>query len=236
MTADLEETRRRYAEEREKRLRSEANDQYTEVEGRYAGYADDPRSEPVERAARTDEVDVAVLGTGFGGLLVAGRLREAGLEHILLIDKAGDVGGTWYWNRYPGVQCDVESYIYLPLLEETGYLPKEKYSYGPEIREHARRIADHFDLSDKTLFQTEVKEMRWDASSARWLVETDRGDRIRARFVCTASGPLHRPKLPGVPGLETFRGHAFHASRWNYAYTGGDETGGTGPGHGLWHC
>ena len=224
--ADLAQMRRRYATEREKRLRSEANEQFTEVSGAFAHYADDPHAEPIDRAARREEVDVAVLGTGFGGLLVAGRLRELGIERILLIDKAGDVGGTWYWNRYPGAQCDVESYIYFPLLEETGYMPREKYSYAPEIREHARRISDFFGLRDSTLSQTEVTKMTWDEPTARWIVETDRGDRIHARFVCTASGPLHRPKLPGIPGLERYRGHAFHTSRWDYDYTGGSEEGG----------
>ena len=170
-------------------------------------------------------MDVVVVGGGFGGMLAAARLREAGVDDIRIIEKGGDFGGTWYWNRYPGAACDIESYVYLPLLEEVGYIPVEKYSRAPEILAHSRAIGRHFDLYRGALFQTEVTQMRWDEAGARWTVSTNRGDALRARFVVMANGPLHRPKLPGIPGIETFKGHAFHTSRWDYDYTGGDPNG-----------
>ena len=138
----------------------------------------------------------------------------------------GDFGGTWYWNRYPGVQCDVESYTYLPLLEEVNYIPRERYSFGPEIYEHCQRIGRHFGLYENALFGTILRTFRWDEAAARWRITTDRGDDIRARFVIIASGPLNKPKLPGIPGLKTFKGHTFHTARWDYVYTGGDTHGG----------
>ena len=144
---------------------------------------------------------------------------------IRIIDPASDFGGTWYWNRYPGIACDIESYTYLPLLEELGYVPKEKYSFGPEILEHSQAIARKFDLYRDACFQTRVEELRWDEDQARWIVETNRGDCMKARYVCLAAGPLNRPKLPGIPGIENFEGHSFHASRWDYEYTGGDSKG-----------
>ncbi|WP_397421602.1 flavin-containing monooxygenase, partial [Phenylobacterium sp.] len=182
--------------------------------------------ERVERAALSEEVEVVVVGGGFGGQLAAARLREAGVDDIRIIEKGGDFGGTWYWNRYPGAACDIESYIYLPLLEEVGYVPVEKYSRAPEILRHSRAIAEKFDLYRGALFQTEVTEMRWDEAAARWTVSTNRGDALKARFVVMANGPLHRPKLPGIPGVEGFKGHSFHTSRWDYGYTGGDSNGG----------
>ena len=167
-----------------------------------------------------------IIGGGFGGLLAAARLQEVGITDTRIIEKAGDFGGTWYWNRYPGAQCDIESYVYLPLLEETGYIPKEKYSFAPEIFEHAQRIGKHFNLYKHACFQTQVKEARWDDGAGRWTVKTDRGDVFQARFVVMSSGPLNRPKLPAIPGIENFKGHTFHTSRWDYDYTGGDTTGG----------
>ncbi len=226
---DPDALREKYREERDRRLRADANDQYIEVAGRFAHYLDDPYVERVERPPLHDTVDVAVIGGGFGGLLAGARLREAGVESLRVIEKGGDFGGTWYWNRYPGAACDVESYIYLPLLEEVGYLPKEKYSKAAEILEHSRAIGRHFDLYRDACFQTEVTELRWDDRDARWVISTNRGDAMRARFVVMANGPLHRPKLPGIPGIESFQGHTFHTSRWDYAYTGGDSTGGRTP-------
>ena len=158
--------------------------------------------------------------------MAAARLREAGVETIRIVEKGGDFGGTWYWNRYPGAQCDIESYIYLPLLEETGYVPKEKYSFAKEIREHSRRIGEHFDLYRDALFQTEIRALTWLDGENRWLVQTSRDDPIRARHVVMSNGPLNRPKLPGIPGINSFKGHSFHTSRWDYAYTGGDSDGG----------
>ena len=219
--------RERYRKEREKRLRPDGNQQYVEVKGRFAHYLDDPYVEPgFTRASLTDEVEVLVVGGGFGGLLAGARLRQAGVEGIRIVDPAADFGGTWYWNRYPGIACDIESYTYLPLLEEVGYVPREKYSYGKEILEHSQAIARRFDLYRDVCFQTRVEAMRWSEDEARWIVETNRNDRMRARYVCLATGPLNRPKLPGIPGLADFEGHSFHASRWDYRYTGGDSEGG----------
>jgi len=167
-----------------------------------------------------------VVGGGFGGLLTGARLREAGVQDVRIIEKGGDFGGTWYWNRYPGAACDIESYIYLPLLEEVGYVPVEKYSRAPEILAHTRKIGEHFDLYKAAIFQTEVTELRWDDAISRWIVKTNRGDAIKARFVVMANGPLHRPKLPGIPGIESYKGHSFHTSRWDYEYTGGTSDGG----------
>ncbi|GAC1530472.1 MAG: NAD(P)/FAD-dependent oxidoreductase [Acidimicrobiales bacterium] len=216
----------RYREERDKRMRPDGNEQYVEVSAEFTQYVDDPYVEPgYTRAPLFDDVDVAVIGAGFGGLLVAARLREAGVRRIRMIDKAGDVGGTWYWNRYPGAMCDVESYIYLPLLEELGYIPKHKYTFAHDILEHSSANARNFELYDDACFQTGVTELRWDEETARWVITTDRGDRFTATFVAMANGPLSRPKLPGIPGIETFRGHTFHTSRWDYGYTGGDSDG-----------
>jgi cyclohexanone monooxygenase len=223
---DPEALRAKYREERDKRLRGDGNAQYIDVRGPFAHFVEDPYVAPgYTRAALTDDVDVAVIGGGFGGLLVGARLRQLGVDGIRIIEKGGDFGGTWYWNRYPGVACDIESYVYLPLLEELQYVPKEKYSRGDEIFAHCRAIAERFDLYRDVCFQTEVTEVRWDDASARWIIATNRGDAMRARFVCLANGFLQRPKLPGIPGIETFAGHAFHTSRWDYAYTGGDSTG-----------
>jgi cyclohexanone monooxygenase len=218
--------REKYRQERDKRLRADANEQYVEVKGDFKHYIDDPYVEPgFTRAPLTDEVDVLVIGGGFGGLLSAARLREAGVERIRIVEKGGDFGGTWYWNRYPGAQCDIESYIYLPLLEETGYIPKEKYSFAAEIREHSRRIGEHFDLYKDACFQTEIRELTWLEAEKRWLITTSRDDAMKARYVVMSNGPLNRPKLPGIAEIERFKGHSFHTSRWDYGYTGGSSAG-----------
>jgi cyclohexanone monooxygenase len=223
---DPDSLRARYREERDKRLRPDGNDQYVEAQGVFAHFRDDPYVAPgFQREPLSDEVEVAVIGGGFGGLLAGARLREAGIDDVRIVEKGGDFGGTWYWNRYPGAMCDVESYIYLPLLEELAYVPTEKYARAQEILAHAQAIGRKYDLYRGACFQTEVTVMRWDEGAARWLLATDRGDRMKARFVCMPTGPLNRPKLPGIPGLESFRGHAFHTSRWDYAYTGGESNG-----------
>ncbi len=225
---DPDALRTKYAEERDRRLRADGRDQYVEASGAFAHYGlDDPYADPgFVRDALADEVEVVIVGGGFGGLMAAARLREAGVSDVRIVEAGADYGGTWYWNRYPGAQCDVEAYIYLPLLEETGYIPREKYAYAPEILAHTRRVASHFGLYDLACFQTRVTALRWDEAMGRWHVLTDRGDDMKARFVITATGPANRPKLPGIPGLDSFAGHAFHTARWDYDYTGGDTHGG----------
>ncbi|MFI4973947.1 MAG: FAD-dependent oxidoreductase [Caulobacterales bacterium] len=224
---DPDALREKYRQERDRRLRPDANEQYVETKGDFSHYVDDPYVAPgFTRAPLTDELDVLVIGGGFGGLMAAARLRQAGVAEIRIVEKGGDFGGTWYWNRYPGAQCDIESYIYLPLLEETGYIPKEKYSFAAEIREHAHRIGEHFDLYKDALFQTQIRELRWLEDEKRWLITTNRDDALKARYVVMSNGPLNRPKLPGIPGIERFKGHSFHTSRWDYAYTGGSSEGG----------
>jgi cyclohexanone monooxygenase len=223
---DPDALRAKYRAERDKRLRADGNEQYVEVKGEFRHFIEDPYVEPgFTRAPLHDEVEVVVIGGGFGGLLAGARLREAGVDDVRIIEKGGDFGGTWYWNRYPGAACDVESYIYLPLLEELDYVPKEKYTRAPEILSHSSAIGKKFDLYENACFQTEVTDLRWDEEAARWIVGTNRGDRMKARFVVMSNGPLNRPKLPGIPGIEKFKGHSFHTSRWDYHYTGGDSEG-----------
>jgi cyclohexanone monooxygenase len=223
---DPDALRAKYRAERDKRLRPDGNEQYIEVSGEFAHFVEDPYVEPGSaREVVTDDVDVIVIGGGFGGLLAGARLKQAGVEDVRIIEKGGDFGGTWYWNRYPGAQCDVESYIYLPLLEELGYVPTEKYAHAPEILAHSKAIGEHFGLYRGALFRTEVVDLSWDEARARWIVRTNRDDEIKARFVCMPTGPLNRPKLPGIEGILDFKGHSFHTSRWDYGYTGGDPNG-----------
>jgi cation diffusion facilitator CzcD-associated flavoprotein CzcO len=224
---DPDELQSRYAEERRKRLRADGNDQYQEVAGEFSRFGDDPNATPdFTREPIVRDIECLLIGGGLGALLTAATLRKAGVTDMHVIDKAADFGGTWYWNRYPGVQCDIESYIYLPLLEDVGYKPKRKYAFGSEILAHAQNLARYLGLYDNAIFQTSVTGMEWNDEAQRWAVSTDRGDRINARFVVMATGPLDRPKLPAIPGITTFKGHTFHTSRWDYAYTGGGERGG----------
>ena len=216
----------KYLAERDKRLRDDANEQYVEVTAEFSHYVDDPYVDPgYTREPRFDTVEMAIIGGGFGGLLMAARMKEAGFNDIRMIEKAGDFGGTWYWNRYPGAMCDVESYCYLPLLEELNYMPEHKYSFAPEILEHSKRIARHYDLYDNACLQTSITNLTWEEDTEHWIIETDRGDKMRARYVAMANGPLSRPKLPGIAGINDYTGHTFHTSRWDYAYTGGNSYG-----------
>ncbi|PZN93377.1 MAG: monooxygenase [Alphaproteobacteria bacterium] len=222
---DKDSLKARYRAERDKRLRADGNDQYVELKGSFAHLLDDPYMPVVERAPVTDHVRFAFVGGGFAGLCTGARLVEAGITDVRIIEKGGDFGGTWYWNRYPGAQCDTASIIYMPLLEETGHRPTEKYAHAPEILAQSQRIGATFGLYDKALFHTEVTEMVWDDAENRWVIGTNRGDRFTADFIGMGTGPLHVPKLPGIPGIETFKGHSFHTSRWDYDYTGGDSGG-----------
>ena len=219
--------REKYRIERDKRVRIDGNEQYLQMERGYTHYLDDPYiDEEIKRSPLEDEMDVIVIGGGFGGLLAGARLKESGIERVRIIEKGGDFGGTWYWNRYPGAACDVESYIYLPLCEELGFVPKEKYAHAPEILEHSRNIGRKYGLYRDACFQTEVTGLEWDEEASNWIVRTNRNDAMRARFVAMSNGPLNRPKLPGIKGISEFKGHTFHTSRWDYAYTGGGPDGG----------
>ena len=217
--------KQKYAEERAKRLRPDGNAQYQTLEGKFEDMAVDPHTPFRERAPVQDHVTFAFVGAGFSGLVVGARLKEAGIRDFRLIDKGGDVGGTWYWNRYPGVRCDTAAMIYLPLLEETGYMPNEKYVRGPEILAHCERIAEQYGLYEKALFHTEVNTIEWQEGDKVWRIRTNRGDDFTAKYVGMGTGPLHVAKLPGIPGIETFKGKCFHTSRWDYDYTGGDAQG-----------
>ncbi|MGN6676330.1 MAG: flavin-containing monooxygenase [Streptosporangiaceae bacterium] len=222
---DSDALRAKYAQERAKRLRPDGNDQYIELKGQFARLLEDPYTARLERPAKRDDVSMTFIGGGFAGLVTAARLKGAGLDDVRVVEKAGGFGGTWYWNRYPGAQCDTASMIYMPLLEETGYMPSERYAHAPEIREHCDRIASRYGLHEGALFHTEATDLEWDPFRARWIVRTNRGDEFTSQFIGIGTGPLHVAKLPGICGIETFAGHSFHTSRWDYAYTGGDPAG-----------
>jgi cyclohexanone monooxygenase len=228
-TLDLDALRAKYREERDKRLEVKDRGKYIYLEGELAErYDSDPWAptdgarDPVSR-----ELEVVVVGGGFAGMLAAGNLRKHGVpaDQLCIVDRGSDFGGTWYWNRYPGLSCDTESFCYLPLLEETGYVPRQKYAMGPEIFEHSQRVGHHFGLYDKALFQTRVTGAEWDEDTARWVVTTDRGDELRTRYLFLCGGGTNRPKLPGIPGIADFKGHSFHTMRWDYGYTGGGPEG-----------
>ena len=190
---------------------------YIEMKGEFSRYLEDVYSaDPVPRDALTDECDVLVVGAGFAGLLLWHKLRKAGFENVRFCEKGGDVGGTWYWNRYPGIACDVESYSYLPLLEEMDYIPSMKFAAGFEIMEYCQKMAEKFGFYDKCLFHTTVEKTEWDEDSTRWTVHTDRGDAMRAKFVVLANGILTTPKLARIDGMQSFAGDSFHTSRWDY--------------------
>ncbi|MDH4362749.1 MAG: NAD(P)/FAD-dependent oxidoreductase [Acidimicrobiia bacterium] len=216
----------RFAEERDLRLsyRPEGTSQFTtELDGKLKVYATDPYAEAeITRDPITDYVEVLFIGGGFSALLTSARLRQAGVESIRIVERGADVGGTWYWNRYPGVACDVVAYDYLPLLDETGYVPTRHYAGGQEIWDYCKMIADKYSLYDLAVFQTTVTSTIWNAEEKVWEVGTDRGDRMKAKFVVCANGTLTMPKLAKIAGMEAFQGHSFHTSRWDFEYTGSD--------------
>ena len=213
----------KYLAERDRRLKKNHNDQYIPASGRWKDiYEVDPYTPVAPREPITGETDVVILGAGYCGMMVATQLKRAGITDFYNIDHGGNFGGTWYWNRYPGIQCDNDSLVYMPLLEETGYMPSKKFADGYEIHDHCQKIADTFGLRPHALFHTLIEQLVWNEEDKRWLVGTNRGDAIRARFVVLAMGPLNKPKLPGIPGIDEFKGHIFHTARWDYDYTGGE--------------
>ena len=221
---DIPATRERYRQERDKRLRDEGQDQYVRPTGEaVADYVADPHKPVAPRAPISEDLDVAIIGAGWGGILAAYHLTQAGVSNFRNIDTAGDFGGVWYWNRYPGIQCDNDAYCYLPLLEETGFMPSKKFSDGAEIYGYCKQIAEKYDFAKKALFHTHAKDLRWDEGLRRWRISSNHGDDIRARFVIVAAGVLNMPKLPAVPGIETFKGAMFHTARWDYGFTGGSH-------------
>ena len=220
---DIPALREKYRHERDKRMRREGQEQYVQPVGEFAqSYESDPHMPVLPRDPLTDDIDVAVLGGGLSGLMAGAQLRKAGVTGVRVIDHAGDFGGVWYWNRYPGIQCDNDAYCYLPMLEEMGYMPSKKFADGWEILEYCQSMGRRFGLYDKALFHTRVLGLRWDESLLRWRITSDRGDDIRARFVVMANGLLNIPKLPGIPGIGGFKGKMFHTARWEYDYSGGD--------------
>jgi cyclohexanone monooxygenase len=220
---DIPALKAQYIREREKRIHPAGQQQYIRPIGKQADrFMADPHTPTAPRNPISEELDVAVLGAGWGGIMAAYHLTQAGVTNLRNIDHAGDFGGVWYWNRYPGIQCDNDAYCYLPLLEETGYIPSKKFSDGQEIQAYSKLIAQKFGFHDQALFHTLVTGLRWDDQIKRWQVTTNRGDAIRARFVVMAGGVLNMPKLPGIPGIELFAGKTFHTARWDYEYTGGE--------------
>jgi len=223
---DKELVARKYAEERAKRVRPDGVAQYVPIAIGSQLEADPFVKVVAPRAPIKKDTEVAIVGAGWSGQLTAVHLREEGVDDFTIIDKAADFGGTWYWNRYPGLACDCESFIYLPLLEEMGYMPSKRYTPGDEIMEYARMVAQRWNLYENAVFQTLVEDIAWSEEDLRWIISTNRGDEIRARFITLGTGGiLHRPKLPGIPGIEKFKGHWFHSSRWDFDYTGGDTRG-----------
>ncbi len=220
-----DEIKAKFASERDLRLgyRPPGTEQYQGAEGALADYEIDPYCDEFEpRDPIEDEVEVLFIGGGFSALLTSARLSQRGVENIRIVERGGDVGGTWYWNRYPGVACDVVAYDYIPLLDEMDYVPSRHYAGGAEILAHCQAIAHKYDLYDLAVFQTTVTSTTWDAEARQWTVTTDRGDTMRATFVVCANGTLAKPRLAVIDGMETYEGHSFHSSRWDYELTGAD--------------
>jgi cation diffusion facilitator CzcD-associated flavoprotein CzcO len=217
---DIDTLKEKYRLEREMRAATGRRG-VPELTGWAERYLRDPFTEVADREPRYDHVEVTVIGTGLAGLMIGANMRRQGIESLRMVDDAGDVGGVWYWNRYPGCMCDIDSLIYLPYLEELGFVPTNMYADADEIFGHAQSIARYFNLYEDALFHTSVNTAEWDEDNDRWIVHTNRGDAFTTQFLILSNGPLSRLKIPDVPGLETFEGESFHTSRWDYSITGG---------------
>jgi cation diffusion facilitator CzcD-associated flavoprotein CzcO len=162
------------------------------------------------------DTDVVIVGAGFGGLYSHYKLRQLGLK-LQGFEAASGVGGTWWWNAYPGARCDVESLDYCysfsdELLEEWEW--SERFATQPEILRYANHVADRFDLRRDILFDTRITACSFDDVTSRWTIETDIGHRISARFIVAASGCLSAPLLPDIPGIDSFAGPVYYTSAW----------------------
>ena len=221
---DIPALKEKYRQQRDKRIRREGQEQYAAPSDHltHDTYEHDPFTPVVPRDSIDEEVDVVILGGGWTGILAAYHLTQQGITNFRVIDHAGDFGGTWYWNRYPGIQCDNDAYCYLPLLEEMNWLPSKKFEDGKQIFEYMQLIVDRVGFRDKGVFHTLIQGVNWDETAKRWQVTTDRDDTFRAKFVIMAGGTLSTPKFPDGPGRHAFTGHKFHTSRWDYEYTGGE--------------
>ncbi|GAB3102285.1 NAD(P)/FAD-dependent oxidoreductase [Aestuariicella hydrocarbonica] len=221
---DIPALKQKYQQERDRRMTRQGQSQYVKpVEDLSYTYEGDPYTPVTPREPVNEDIDVVILGGGWSGIMAGVELKRAGISNFRNIDHAGDFGGVWYWNRYPGLQCDNDAYCYLPLLEETGFMPSKKFTEGYEILAYAQSIAKQYELYEKALFHTLVNQLRWDESRQRWIVKSKQGDEIRARHLIVANGLLNIPKLPGLEGIHDFKGHMFHTARWDYDYTGGSQ-------------
>lgn len=216
----------RYEQERNKRILVDGRLQYQKVEGKFSDFSNAPWIKNINRRNSINiDTQTLIVGGGLGGILAAINLKKQNFDDFIIIDNAEDFGGVWYWNRYPGCSCDVESYIYLPLLEETGYIPSKKYISSSEIATYLRELCRKYNLYEKTYFQTSFTKSVWDEKQSKWNSSTSLDDCIQSKYVILSTGFLSTPKLPGIPGIESFKGKSFHTSRWDYSFTGGNEKG-----------
>ncbi|MCJ1388932.1 hypothetical protein MMC18_001783 [Xylographa bjoerkii] len=238
---DVLQAAERYGEERAKRLRDDGDSQFVDISlsDKFQQFQEDPWVDTATvKDARTmfpdNRCKLLIFGAGFGGLLYAVRMIEAGIrpEDIRIVDIAGGFGGTWFFNRFPGLMCDIESYSYLPLLEETGYIPRHRYAHGEDIRKYADFIAEKWGVADSAVFETRAQKLVWDEAAKEWQVELVQQRKreqpqtlnVHSQFVATVNGVLNWPKLPGFPGILDYKGEVFHTSRWKYELTGGSPS------------